>query len=178
MLRMLRRIKKWEKSYEERRKLAFIEDTNQYVTCRQFKVWRRGAILAFVLLAVGGIGNQYADRQRSEQARSALVKSGQIVSVDGCNRDFRITQRERAVFERSLALAKQQHDSGLTTDRQYLRSREFFEQQLSDFALPDCRITQGLLTADPERADQPVPRPLYHGSPEENVIVFDPKPHG
>lgn len=176
-MRPLNRIKTWEEDYEKRRRLHFIEDSNQFISLRTFKLAVRGILLGFIILTVGGVGNLAADRERADQAREALVKSGRIVSVDACNRDFRIIQRERGVFQRSLVVITQQHDAGLTTDAQYLRSKEFYEQQLGNFLLPDCRITNKLLTDDPEQAKQPVPRPLYPGSPEENVITFDPNPN-
>lgn len=169
---MLDRFRDWK----DRRAKEHVREEATVVSCRQFNRWKRNALIAYIAVAFALGANIAIDRERAGDARAALVNSGRIVSVDGCNRDFRLYQKVRAVFLRSLDAITQQRNSGLITQAQYLRAKNFYETELSNFALPDCRITENLLTADPAKADQPTPQPLYHGSPAENEIGFDPKP--
>lgn len=165
-------------NWKRRRQERLERERSTYVTYATFYRWVRRATAGFAALLVGVGVNSKLDRDRANDSRAALVKSGRIVSVDGCNRDFKLYQSIRQVFQRSLAALSAQHDNGLITDAEFARSKAFYEQQLEQFNPPDCRVTRSLLTDDPERAEQPVPRPLYPGSPEANVLVFDPKPNG
>lgn len=115
-----------------------------------------------------GLGfNSLIDRDRANQGREALAESGNVVSVSGCNRDFRLYQKVRAVFNQSLAAVEAQHAQGLTTDEQYERVKQFYNDQLTNFALPDCRDVANTLTDNPDRSgDKTAPSPLYPGSAE------------
>jgi hypothetical protein len=168
----------WNKRRHERHEAEEERLRNTYVSCKTYKDWRRNALIGYVVLFVGLGINSVIDRERGTQSRTALAESGNVVSVVGCNRDFRLYQKVRAVFNQSLKAITEQHDQGLTTDEQYARQRDFYLVQLSNFALPDCRDVAGTLTDDPtEKVDQP-PKPLYPGAPEAEESPFDPKPNG
>lgn len=143
-----------------------------FVSCWLFRQWRRNALLGYVVLLLGLGANSLIDRDRANQGRSALAESGNVVSVSGCNRDFRLYQKVRAVFERSLQAAQDQHDQGLTTDAQYEKVKAFYEDQLTNFSLPDCREVANTLTDDPTRSgDKTAPIPLYPGAPAADPPV-------
>lgn len=137
-----------------------------------FDRWVKRAVTGYVVLCLGFLGNSYIDRQRAQEARAALAQSGNVVSISGCNRDFRLYLTIRQVFQRSLTAATQQHDAGLITDEQFERAKTFYENQLRIFALPDCRDVASILTDKPVKAQKhaPPPQPLYPGSPEAKKL--------
>jgi hypothetical protein len=174
---MFERLGNWKDRRRERREAEEHRLRNTWVTCWSFRVWRRNALIGYSVLLLGLGGNSLVDRGRATDGREALAESGNVVSVSGCNRDFRLYQKVRAVFERGLAQIEEQHEQGLTTDAQYERSRSFYMEQLTNFALPDCRVVSQTLTDDPEKADGKVaPTPLYPGSPEAQP-PFDANPN-
>lgn len=98
--------------------------------------------------------------------RAAIVETGRIVAVDGCNRDFRSLQAIRSV----LIAAKAQHNSllrrKLITKVQHDDAIRFYDVQLRGVELPDCRKSLGILSEDPDKKIA-TPEPLYAGSPRE-----------
>lgn len=149
----------------KRREAKEHELRTTWVTCWTFRQWRRNALLGYIVLLLGLGANSLIDRDRANQGREALAESGNVVSVTGCNRDFRLYQKVRAVFQRSLQAIEDQHRQGLTTDEQFERAKAFYNDQLTNFALPDCREVASTLTDDPARAaGKTAPEPLYPGS--------------
>lgn len=158
-------LKTWNIRRHERRDAEEERLRNTSVSCWTFRQWRRNALMGYVLLLLGLGANSFIDRERANDGREALAASGNVVSVTGCNRDFRLYQKLRAVFVRSLQAIQDQHDAGLITDAQYDRARAFYVDQLQNFALPDCREVNDTLTDDPTQAQtQTTPEPLYPGS--------------
>jgi hypothetical protein len=164
-LRAPTKFAKWRKQYYERRKRHFIEDSNQYVTCRQFKFWRRSAMIAFLLLLLGALGNTAIDRERADTGRQVLVDSSRVVVIDGCNRDFRTIEKLRAVFQRSIIALGEQLKAGDITQERYDNAIKFYNGELRLLKLPDCRRARNIITDNPFRDVPPPPVPLYPGSP-------------
>lgn len=167
------------RTWQDDRARRIETEKSDSVSCHTFYRWVRRAVAGYIVLCIAFAGNSLIDRSRATEGRRALAASGNVVSIVGCNRDFRLYQKVRAVFQQSLAFATQQHQQGLTTDSQYQRSRNFYETQLSNFPLPDCRKVANVLTDSSSKADDqvPPPAPLYRGSPEEDEVGFDPNPN-
>lgn len=130
--------------------------------------YRNRALAAFVLILVayGYLFNvdQRADidrQQDAKAARAAIVESGNIVAISGCNQHFRDRQAIRAVLFASRRVQQRARKRGDTTRAQYLDSIRFYRSQLTRLRLPDCRDTVRTLTDDPNRKPLVVPRPLY-----------------
>lgn len=151
----------------------FTHQTEKAVEKALTKYTKR-AILGFLLLFVGFLFNAWNNENQwdrieatSEEGRAALVESGDIIAVDGCNRDFKTTQALRGVLIASADFNKQNFRNGVI-DKATLDERlDFYAEQLSNLALPDCRRTQGILTDEPDHPLK-VPEPLY---PERDGVA-------
>lgn len=165
MGRMVQRTKTWKARWDEKRRRTRIEDMNQYITCRQFKFWRRGMVIGFIILFLGAMSNSYVDRERSRVARATLVHSSRVVVIDGCNRDFRTIERLRALLVRAELAVNQQRKEGIISQRRYETALKFYDEEIRLLRLPDCRRAQNVITADPFRDVPKPPFPLYPGSP-------------
>lgn len=159
--------------WRQRRNDRLLREQQDHVTCATFYAWVRRAVAGYVVLTLGFLGNTYVDRKRAESAREALAQSGNVVSIVGCNRDFKLYVSIRAVFKRSEASARQQHKQGLLTDEQFARMVAANRALIREFPLPDCREVANVLTTAPDKAEdrQPPPSPLYPGSPEAREMV-------
>lgn len=174
---MSSRFETWKSNRKSRRERHEHELRTTWVSCWTFRQWRRNALLGYIMLLLGLGANSLIDRDRANQGREALAESGSVVSVTGCNRDFQLYQKVRAVFERSLQAIQDQHEQGLTTDEQYARAKAFYKDQLTNFALPDCREVANTLTDDPTKAETKTPPvPLYPGAPA-SLPPVDPNPN-
>lgn len=98
----------------------------------------------------------------SSDARDSLVRTGQIVSVDGCNRDFRTITRLRNTFIRLDAASKAQYAAGNSTKEQRDRAHEFYASELRKNRLPDCREAAKIISAE-GGSDLKIPEPRYPG---------------
>ena len=162
---MLDRFQAWQERREAKAKRRRIEDSNQYVTCRQFKFWRRGAMVGFALLFAGSLGNSYVDRERANDGRQALVNSARVVVIDGCNRDFRNTERLRALLIRAETAIEEQYRSDFISKRRYDEAIKFYEAEIKRLKLPNCKTARNVITDDPFTPVPDPPLPLYPGSP-------------
>lgn len=126
------------------------------------KRYARAALAGFLILAIGIGGAIYSGDVHSNDARKAVVKSGQAVSVAGCNRDFSTITSLRGILIKSAAFQKAQHDKGKISDEDYKASRDFYRDQLAALPLPDCRLAQHTLSDDPNKPVN-VPFPRYPG---------------
>lgn len=110
--------------------------------------YRRRALTGFIVLVLAFLASSvFLSREVDERAKqdnrisTAIVQSGNSVSVTGCNRDFITAQRLQAVL----------HVFQLPGRRL--------------IALPDCREANNV-TLNPDSATGvPPPEPLYKGSP-------------
>jgi hypothetical protein len=151
------------------------ESTRRAVDKALAKYMKRSAV-GFLLLFVGFLFNAWNNENQwdrietaATEGRAALVESGDIIAVDGCNRDFRTTQALRGVLQASADFSRQNFKEGLIDQDQLNQRLSFYQSQLANLQPPDCRKTQGILTDD---ADHPlkVPEPLYPGS-ENNTLT-------
>lgn len=124
---------------------------------------RRNAVIGYVTLLLAVLAVFVTSQNDAEEARTAIVTSGKVVSVAGCNQDFDTTLKIQKLFARSLAGLKVQHDNGNITDEQYKVGKDFYTDQLASFTLPDCRKVEKIITSDPRKTHYPPPFPRYPG---------------
>lgn len=139
----------------------------------------RRALTGFLILLVGllvafytnqqqyGISkDQYRDNRKTAIAqRQAIVVSGRAVSVDGCNRDFNTITKLRGVLIASKDFARSAYKEGSISRDRYSRSIQFYNNQLAELRLPDCRKAKTIVNQDP-RTPVRIPVPRYPGDPQ------------
>lgn len=143
--------------------LAQIANESRNAADKALHRYVRQARIAFVII-LAGVGFSLWDQgHQSDASRAAIVQSGRVVSVDGCNRDFHSISKLRTLLvAASNELERQyRHDAipGLTR-AQYIRARKFYRDQLEGIPLPDCRHAKTVVTSNPN-AHTRVPVPLY-----------------
>lgn len=137
----------------------FSEQTRRAVR-RAVRNYSRGAILGFLILA-GGLGFvQMSQNHENKNAQQALVQSGRVVAVDGCNRDFKSTERIRSLLQRLLDATEASFEKGQMNAQQYAQARAFYQSELDRQVLPDCRQAEEVLSDDFSKPINP-PTPLY-----------------
>jgi hypothetical protein len=120
------------------------------------------ALVGYIILFAGVMGVYHNGQSTSSNEQKAIVQSGNIVAVDGCNRDFEDQKRWINLLERLKDSSELAYKPGRTTEAQYRTAIEFYsgEIALAKKALPDCRQAEHILTDDPD-ADRERVRPLY-----------------
>jgi hypothetical protein len=108
----------------------------------------------------------YSSEKDAKDGRQAIVQSGRVVAVDGCNRDFNSISQQRAVLQRAQVVIRQGYAKGQYTEAQYERAKKFYNQQLHKIDLPDCRTAKDIITDDP-RNPGTLPVPRYPGDPKD-----------
>jgi hypothetical protein len=147
--------------------LDYFSEQTRCAVDRALNKYMKRAMIGFLLLFIGFLYNastnraQQVDiRSQAEAARDVLIESGDVIAIDGCNRDFQTTSALRGVLLASAAFNRQNFEDGII-DRTTLDQRlRFYDDQLDRLPLPDCRKSQGILTDDPQH-NLPKPQPLY-----------------
>lgn len=127
---------------------------------KHIRAYARRATAGFLVLALGVAGAFYAGGRDSAHSREAIVKSGRVVSIFGCNRDFVTVNRLRDVLSRSADFQRAALARGDITQAQFDRAAAYFREQLAGLPPVDCRPSATLITDDPTDIGQ-VPKPLY-----------------
>lgn len=159
--------------------LTYLENSRRGAVRAAVRRYRDSSLVAFLLL-LGGIGFLFYDNQHDQEAsqkalaaqQHALVQSGRIVAVDGCNRDFADNQKFRGLLERLRRSAETNYRLGRTTQEQYEQAVLFYNRELNNFSVIDCRESERILTDDPADLPNHV-EPYYHGNPNN-----PPRPRG
>lgn len=140
---------------------------------RATRIISRSATLGFLILLLGIIYVFHTSNAQNSDGRDAIVSSGRTVAVDGCNRDY----QDRVQFIELLLRGEQAvivaHKAGTTSNAQYAQGIAFYERQLKEYPLLDCRKAESVITADPEKASQP-PEPFWPGTPEAPEVTVPP----
>lgn len=142
--------------------LRFLADLQEESTRRTLRRWIKGAIVGYVVL-IAGVFLMYENGQSvSANERSAVVNSGRVVSVEGCNRDYRSAEAFVNLLERLRDSTISQHKQHKIDDARYRAGLEFYSAEIARAKgrLPDCREAETTLTADPD-ADLRNLKPLY-----------------
>jgi hypothetical protein len=153
----------------------FTEQTRRAVNKALLRYAKRAAV-GFLLLFLGFLFNAWNNENQweriessSDEARAALVESGDIIAVDGCNRDFETVKALRGVLIASAEFAQNAYNQGIITESDLDQRKRFYAEQLSTLSLADCRKAQGILTDD---ADHPLkmPAPMYPERDATNIV--------
>lgn len=145
--------------------------TEEYVDKRvneALSAYRRQALVGFLILLVGLIAASVRTETLSDNSRQAIVDSGDVVAVSGCNRDYDTIDALRDQLEVSLDRIDQLERDGTYTHAQAKAGRESTHQFLDKYQLPDCRPVQNILTAEPGASFR-IPEPRYPGDPQQQA---------
>jgi hypothetical protein len=128
--------------------------------------YSKRAAVAFVILFLGTLGNGYYTSREASEGRSAIVTSGRVVSVSGCNRDY----QDREQFRFLLIRLKQAARAAAAKDPNYGEARlkaalDFYNEQLKAYPSLDCRISRTVVTDDPSKLPK-FPEPCYRHNPK------------
>lgn len=152
--------------------LAEIRQESKAGTAKALAGYVKGALVGFLLLLFGvgyGLHNNTnvakAGRTGLAQQQRAIVLSGQAVSVEGCNRDFRTGQQQIKFYSRARFTNLRNYKQSKLTYKQYRVGDKFYSDAIADVILPDCRKVKDILTLDTPNKPVRVQTPLYPGSP-------------
>lgn len=130
------------------------------VSKHRIRSYAKGALVGFVIL-LAGVGLAFREGTlRANGARDAIVRSGSVIAVDGCNRDFRSISNLRGIIDNSRTQLKSYERDGTISHEQYLRGLAEIDKQLKTYPLPDCRKADDVLTANPNKVPE-APVPLH-----------------
>lgn len=136
------------------------------------RYYTRRATLWFVLLSVAAITNGVFTSQFAASGRDAIVKSGRVVAVAGCNRDYQDREKFRALLQR---LKKATRANPATTPEQKRTALDFYNDQLKAYPSIDCRPSAMIITDDPGRLPR-APEPCWKGNPNNPTECKAPSP--
>lgn len=126
---------------------------------KALRAYVRGATVAFIILLIG-VGLVFYEYK---QARKAVIQSGSVIAVDGCNRDFRTIGTLRGVLESARANQHAAFRAGEITSERLRAFDVFYDEQLRLLRQPDCREAMEILTDNPSGLPR-VPVPLHSDS--------------
>lgn len=142
--------------------LAFFTEQTERAADKASKHTLKQATIGYLILFMGILMMYLNGQSTSQREREAIVESGRVVSVDGCNRDYETIATLRDEIEaskdRTLKLVKE----GTLTEAQAMRSINETDDFLERYVLPDCRKAEEVLTSDPDQVNR-VPKPKYPG---------------
>jgi hypothetical protein len=143
--------------------LAFFTEQTRRAVSKALRKFALPALSGYVALLVGLVIAFGANANTSEQAtqaqhdsRVAIVASGRAVAVDGCNRDFRSTDKFRGLLVR-LKVATEV--SKTSTPAQKAAGLKFYDTTIADQKYPNCAAARSIITDDPKKPVV-VPTPL------------------
>jgi hypothetical protein len=140
--------------------LRFFINAQKRAVNKAVKRTHRNAVLGYVILLVGVFGMYWNGQSLSQRERNAIVESGKVVSVDGCNRDYETITALRAILTAANDDRRRAYRLGRLTPEEYADAKVYFDRQLKTLVLPDCRIAERVLTANPD-APRELPSPKY-----------------
>lgn len=129
---------------------------------RSCRAWFKShkPILAFLGLALALGTTVYRSEDLRNDSRVGFINSGTAGVIVGCNRDFDTLTKVRGLFVRLDDANLQSYRSGKTTAEARREAKVYYQGELKNFELPDCRkakITDTDLVKIPEA--------YYPGSP-------------
>lgn len=141
---------------------------------RRLRLWAKGIVIAFGILFAGNGYALYSNSVDNQTSTDATVKSGRVVSVAGCNRDFDTISKLRDLLTQASDSVERNNKLGLYTHQQYTQARDFYAKQLASLTLPDCRKSKSVVTDNPSKIG-PVPVPRYPGDPADRAAHTNPQ---
>jgi hypothetical protein len=138
---------------------------------RALHTYTRNAIVGFLILLAANIfvwrtvqslnDSRRADIVRTGvNAREAIVASGRVVSVEGCNRDFQTIKALRGVLATAKTFNEAAAKRGEISPTRLAETESFYAAELGTLQLPDCRVSARTLTAN-KNAPVREPTPLH-----------------
>lgn len=146
--------------------LALMTEQTRRAVHQTLRHWRIGATAGFVVLVLGVAGAFFANAHDQDASNRAIVRSGTLVAVDACNRDYRSREGDIKLFRRLIVAAGQSYKDGRITTEQYNAAVMFYQKEISKRPLPDCRKAIKTLTDDPGAERAPL-KPLYPAQPDK-----------
>lgn len=116
------------------------------------------ATTGFIILFLGTLGSFWVGYAGAASSRDQIIKTGNAVVVDGCNRDFGDRQGLRELLIAGRTLVESQRKAGKVPADQAKIADKFYTDQLIALPLPDCRDAVGSITDEKQRVTQPTPR--------------------
>jgi hypothetical protein len=148
-----------------REQLQWVEEQVRHAADKAAKRTQRRALVGFLTLLFGLLAAIWIGGNQADSARKAIVDTGRIVSVSGCNRDYEDRVAVRKVLIASKDFTKNAFERlNLTPEELQLRL-DFYDDQLADLPLPDCRQARNVVSDDPTKVPA-FPEPLYPGHDE------------
>lgn len=138
--------------------IEWIQEATERGIHKGLRKWFRGAALAFLFLLGANIFVWQTGKGEAASSRDAIVQSGTVVSIAGCNRDFETIQTLRGVLIASKQFQKAALKRGDITQRQFDQAGVYYKEQLDKLALPNCEAAGSILTEDPD-AIPTIPKP-------------------
>lgn len=140
--------------------LALISTWTTHATKKSLRHYTRNAIIGFLILLASNLYVWIDSNNDSSKQREAIVESGKVVSVAGCNRDFNTITALRGVLTNARSFQDAALKRGDITQAQYGRAQVYYDEQLKALKLPDCRDAEAILTSEKGEVP-PAPKPLY-----------------
>lgn len=142
------------------------------------KHYSRRATTWFAILTVAAILNGVYTSQQSGRGRDAIVTSGRVVSVAGCNRDYQDREKFRELLIRLKQAARASAAADPNADPERLRAAlDFYNDQLKAYPSLDCRASAKVITDDPTKLPK-TPEPCFKGNPNNPEGCQPPAPSG
>lgn len=116
------------------------------------------ATTGFIILFLGTLGSFWVGYDGAQDSRDRIIKTGNAVAIDGCNRDFGDRQGLRKLLIAGRTLVESQRKAGKVPADQAAIAAKFYTDQLVALPLPDCREAVGSITDEKKNVRQPVPR--------------------
>ncbi len=134
------------------------------------KRWIRLALTGYLILFSGLVGERLVSahdtgQRRADNAKSrqAIVQTGTVALIDGCNGRFedRTALRDILISTRREVVKRLKNPQLTNEQRQQLRfAKQFYDARLDKLPLPDCRNQLDVISADPD-AVVILPEPKY-----------------
>lgn len=139
--------------------LNLIGAETQHAAAKVLKRYSLSAVVGFLILLGTNVFVWGTAQNLNQESRDAIVVSGKVVSIEGCNRDFQTISALRGVLTAAQRQGEKAADAGDISPAQLERSRDFYDTQLKKLRLPDCKVAGEILTADKDELPR-VPTPL------------------
>lgn len=140
--------------------LALISHETEHAVRKGLKHQARRSIIGFLVLLAANIFVWSTGQAQNSDSREAIVQSGKVVSISGCNRDFQTIKSLRGVLISAQTFQIKALERGDISQAQFDRAQTYYDDQLAKLTLPDCRVAGEILTSETDEIPQ-VPVPLH-----------------
>jgi hypothetical protein len=153
-----------EDPVREKKLMDLMHRENDRAVRVALKSYSKKVAILFAAFAAAAAILFYIAFTDADEQRDDLRESGVAVAVEGCNRDFRGTEKIRSLLIRlqknGIERYRQTEKAGPVTPevtQQFNEAQDFYKDQLQEITLPDCRKTAAAFNVNPDRLEDPVP---------------------